>query len=314
MVWTLHLLLKAELERYGIEVKTTRANKDKDMELTARGRASKGCDLFLSIHSNAVGNGVNESVDYVAVYHLTNDTTTNIDEQSKELAVKIAPVIADTIGTKQGGRTITRKAGNDRNGDGLMNDNYYGVLHGARTANTPGLILEHSFHTNTAATKWLMDHDNLQRMAQVEAGIIAEYFGVEKAEGTDAESDGSNAPTKIDEDGLWGKGTTTRLQQIFGTPVDGEVSNQWAMYKETNPGLVSGWDWQKKPNGKGSQLIKAMQKWAGMSIFHRDGEIGPATIKALQKKLGTPVDGKVSNPSQMVEALQKWANGMGGSK
>jgi murein L,D-transpeptidase YcbB/YkuD len=98
------------------------------------------------------------------------------------------------------------------------------------------------------------------------------------------------------------------LQQIFGTVVDGVVSNQSASYKASNPGLVSGWDWQAKPNGKGSQLIKALQKWAGMAASAQDGMIGPATIKALQKKLGTVVDGKVSNPSQMVKALQKWAN------
>ena len=138
-------------------------------------------------------------------------------------------------------------------------------------------------------------------------------YGVPKYKEGDNGSGGSAGNTggtvaKLTVDGKWGKATTKRLQQIFGTPVDGEVSNQWGCYKTDNPGLVSGWDWQTKPNGKGSQLIKAMQKWAGMPTGKRDGEIGPDTIKALQKKLGTPVDGKVSNPSEMVKALQKWAN------
>jgi hypothetical protein len=109
-------------------------------------------------------------------------------------------------------------------------------------------------------------------------------------------------------DGVWGKATTKRLQQIFGTTVDGEISNQWKMYKDKNPGLTGGWQWKDKPNGNGSQLIKAMQKWAGMASGSCDGEIGPNTIKAFQKKLGTTQDGTVSNPSQMVKALQKWAN------
>lgn len=112
--------------------------------------------------------------------------------------------------------------------------------------------------------------------------------------------------TNIAVDGKWGSGTTRRLQAIFGTPVDGVVSNQDARFKADNPGLVSGWDWDTKPNGKGSSLIKAMQKWAGMNT--QDGEIGPETIKAFQKKLGTTVDGKVSKVSSMVKALQKWAN------
>ena len=113
---------------------------------------------------------------------------------------------------------------------------------------------------------------------------------------------------KLEVTGLWDKATTTRLQQIFGTPVDGIVSNQWAAYKHKNPGLTSGWDWHEKPNGKGSALIKAMQKWAGMATKNRDGEFGPATCRAIQKKLGTFVDGYVSNPSAMVKALQRWAN------
>lgn len=122
------------------------------------------------------------------------------------------------------------------------------------------------------------------------------------------EKEDAEAEAKLEEDGLWGKDTTTRLQQIFGTPVDGEVSNQRERYKEGNPGLRSGWDWQDKPNGKGSVLIKAMQKWAGMPSSEWDGMIGPKTIRAFQTKLGTFVDGVVSNPSQMVKALQKWAN------
>ena len=159
----------------------TRIDKNKDMDLVARGKASNGCDLFLSIHSNAVGNVANETIDYVAVYHLTDDTTETIDEQSKDLGKKLAPVIADLMATKQGSKTITRKAGGDRNGDGIMNDNYYGVLHGARLAGTPGLILEHSFHTNTRATKWLMDDNNLRKMAVAEAKVIAEWFDVVKS-------------------------------------------------------------------------------------------------------------------------------------
>lgn len=116
------------------------------------------------------------------------------------------------------------------------------------------------------------------------------------------------AVAKLTEDGVWGKATTARLQEIFGTPVDGEVSNQNARYQGINPGLASGWDWQDEPNGNGSALVKAMQKWAGMPANAQDGVVGPMTIRAFQKKLGTVQDGKVSKPSQMVKALQAWAN------
>lgn len=181
MVWKLHLLQKRYLEEYeGVTVITTRPNQATDKALYDRGAFSKGCDLFISDHSNAVGSGVNDSVDYVAIYHLTNDTTTKVDDISKVIAGKLAPVIADVMGASQGGRIVTRKSDNDRNGDGMLNDNYYGVLHGARMVNTPGIIIEHSFHTNTKMTQWLLDDNNLARLAKAEVEVLAAYFGLKK--------------------------------------------------------------------------------------------------------------------------------------
>ena len=180
-MWRLHLLLKAELEKYeGVQVITTRKEQSKDLGLIARGQASSGCVLFLSLHSNAVGNnGTNESVDYPVAYCLVNDTRTGADEISKELGAKLAACVCRTMGTTQPGRISQRVYSADRDGDGRANDNYYGVLHGARLANTPGIILEHSFHTNTRSTKWLLQLANLERMAKAEAAVIAEYFGLQ---------------------------------------------------------------------------------------------------------------------------------------
>lgn len=188
MVWKLHLLQKQYLEEYeGVTVITTRPNQATDKALYDRGACSKGCDLFISDHSNAVGSGVNDSVDYVAIYHLTDDTTTQVDDISKAIAGKLAPVIADVMGASQGGRIVTRKSDNDRNGDGMMNDNYYGVLHGARMVNTPGMILEHSFHTNTKMTRWLLDDSNLARLAKAEVEVLAAHFGLKKKGAASAE-------------------------------------------------------------------------------------------------------------------------------
>ena len=53
VMWKLHLLQKKYLEAYGIAVITTRENQEKDRSLYDRGAASKGCDLFISDHSNA---------------------------------------------------------------------------------------------------------------------------------------------------------------------------------------------------------------------------------------------------------------------
>lgn len=176
VVWKLHLLQKKYLEQLGIEVVTTRTNKDVDLSVTERGKKAKGCDLFISNHTNAVGSSMNETVDHVVIIHLQDDTTTNVDEVSKNFANKIAPIIASTIGVKQNSRIASKKSESDRNGDGIKNDNYYGVLHGSRSVGVAGAILEHSFHTNTRTVNWLLNDANLDKLARVEAECIASFL------------------------------------------------------------------------------------------------------------------------------------------
>ena len=164
MVWALHLKLKAQLEARGFEVITTRADINTDLTVYNRGAASKGCDVFLSLHSNACGT---ESVDYPVVYR-AYDNLNGVDA----LALKIARKIGELMGTIQAGRTATRK--NSSGGE------YYGVLRGARAVGTPlYMLFEHSFHTNTKATKWLSVDANLDKLAVAEAEILAEHFGIQ---------------------------------------------------------------------------------------------------------------------------------------
>ena len=165
MNWKLHLLLKKYLEQHGIEVITTRANQATDIGLTARGKASKGCDLFLSIHSNAVGSAVDEATDYPVVI-------VPIDGSGDAIGEKLAKCIEATMGTKQKGRTWEKKS--DKGYD------WYGVIRGAVSVGVPGLILEHSFHTNTNMAKWLSSDANLDKLAEAEAEVIASYYGIEK--------------------------------------------------------------------------------------------------------------------------------------
>ena len=107
----------------------------------------------------------------------------------------------------------------------------------------------------------------------------------------------------IDEDGKWGKDTTIKAQEIFGTTIDGIVTDQRKEYKSQNPGLIS-FEWKSNPTGY-SELIKAIQKKVGATP---DGWIGPNTIKKMQKYFGTVQDGCISNPSDVVRAFQKWLN------
>ncbi len=163
MNWKLHNLLKKYLEEYGVEVTQTRSDQKKDLGLTARGQKANGCDLFLSIHSNGCDK---ESVDYPVVYVPINGSGTKLGD-------KLAKCIETTMGTKQKGRAATRKSDNG-------NWDYYSVIYGAVSVGVPGLILEHSFHTNNKACKWLMDDSNLDKMAKAEADVIAEHYCLQK--------------------------------------------------------------------------------------------------------------------------------------
>lgn len=165
MNWKLSNYLKDELEKRGIEVTLSKKTLNENPSLYNRGYGAKGCDLFLSIHSNACGT---ESVDYPIVYRGYDKT------KAEDFAQKLSNLIKVTMGTRQAGKTAIRKG---------QSGEYYGVLRGARAAGlTYYYIVEHSFHTNKKATNWLLNDKNLRLLAEKEAELIASYFNVKKEE------------------------------------------------------------------------------------------------------------------------------------
>lgn len=107
-------------------------------------------------------------------------------------------------------------------------------------------------------------------------------------------------------DGKWGAATTRALQALLGTQVDGVVSHQWR--SSHNENLYAA---QFDRTAKGSNVIRALQRTlraTGHYLGNIDGLCGPMTIRALQRHLGTTVDGVISPVSQMVTALQRRIN------
>ncbi len=184
-MWKLHLLLKTELEKYGVQVILTRTEQARDMALTERGRRGAGCDLFLSLHSNAVGDEVREDIDYPVAY-------VAIDGKADEIGSALAQCVEKLMGTEQAARIEKRRGSN---GD------YYGVLRGAAQVGTMALILEHSFHTNTKMTEWLLIEDNLKRLAAAEAAVIAQYFDLKEEENMLRYERLSDIPNNWDKEG-----------------------------------------------------------------------------------------------------------------
>ena len=245
MNWKLHLLLRKYLIEYGFTVIQTRTDQTRDMALTTRGKAAKGCDLLLSIHSNAVSNGVNESIDYPVVYK-------PISGAGSDIAEKLAKCIAEVMGTKQSGRTSSRKG---NNGD------YYGVIRGATAVGVPGLILEHSFHTNTRATNWLLDESNLDKLAQAEAKVLAEHYDVENDPQPAEKEEVCKVELKVLKKGAKGSEVKALQTLLIGYGFScGSYGADGSFGSATD------------------SAVRAYQKAKGLDV---DGVVGPATWKSL---------------------------------
>lgn len=93
--------------------------------------------------------------------------------------------------------------------------------------------------------------------------------------------------SKLKIDGSWGKDTTTRSQEVFGTTADGIVSNQSYGCAEYLPNCQTS-SWKFNDTGRGSLLIKAIQtllKKLGYYTGKIDGLCGRQTVIAIQKFL-----------------------------
>lgn len=182
-MWKLAQKIKTALERWDFDVGLTRQTIDEDPELTERGRRARGYDLFLSLHSNAAAI---EEPDAPWIIHFAEDSKTILDEKSEEIARLLGPVISEVMGVSAP-YYYTKSCDFDRNRNGAIDDEWYGVLFGAKEAGVPGVIVEHSFHTNKAAAKWLSVDTNLDKLAEAEAEALARYYGMEDKGMTKAE-------------------------------------------------------------------------------------------------------------------------------
>ncbi|MEE0968165.1 MAG: N-acetylmuramoyl-L-alanine amidase [Clostridia bacterium] len=165
MTWKLHNFLVEALSNYeGIETATTREEQNKDLNLYKRGKKAKGYDIFISLHSNAFKE---DDVDRVDIYYPLDGRN-----NAKELAEKLVEAISELMGVSKG-EAKTKESTKVNGAD------YYAVMYGAQKANCPMyLLIEHSFHTNKKAAEWLLNDENLQALAELEAEIIAEWYGL----------------------------------------------------------------------------------------------------------------------------------------
>lgn len=106
------------------------------------------------------------------------------------------------------------------------------------------------------------------------------------------------APTstsdKLEVDGQLGPKTISKWQKVMGTPVDGKISEDSRLVERVQDRLRATVDRRLVVDGDGNSF---------------DFNVYRHTIAALQKYLGTPVDGVISTPdSLVVRALQRRLN------
>ena len=227
VVWKLTNLQKKYLEQYkDVTVVLTRTDISKDLSLSNRGAKSKGCDLFLSNHTNYVDNS---SVDRVVIiYPFDNKNKSDI------LGKKLGAKIQEVMGTKQKYQMMQRKSdsGNE----------YYGVMRSARATGCPSYyILEHGFHSHKATCNWLLKDENLEKLAKAEVEVIAKHFGLKKKTTTTSTTSKEELYQIVTDSLNIRKGAGTNYD-VVGTVKKGEVYT--IVEKKNNFGkLKSGTGW-----------------------------------------------------------------------
>ena len=144
---------------------------------------------------------------------------------------------------------------------------------------------------NIAVTKaigWMGDY----------SGLPVRYFRI-KNTSVAGQTENSSQQRLLAIDGSWGPATTRRLQEVLNCGIkDGIISGQ--IRNPANqfiPSVQFGYG--------GSMMIRALQ---GLLSVPSDGNFGPITCLALQRRMGTTTDGVISPVSDCVKVLQRKLN------
>lgn len=148
--------VKAILERHGVAVVPTRTD-GQDITLAKRVGVANGvkCDLFVSLHSNASGDGWT-SPDGYGIYTSMAGATAGRNIAANKLLAR------------------AKEAGIKLWGNGLFHDGLY-VL---KNTVAPAILIEHGFHTNRAEVELLKSSAYRDKLAEVDAKGILDYLGV----------------------------------------------------------------------------------------------------------------------------------------
>lgn len=257
--WTYSWLLKERLEKYGVEVIMTRSTKAEDLALQARGKKAAGCDLFISVHSNACDNPNQDAVTVLW----------SVRSGGEGIAKAIGSELTDFFKREWG--DVNDLIAYSYESPKYPGYDYYGVLKGAASVGVPAIIVEHSFHTNDKYCKWAMTDGNLEKMADAEVAAIAKYYDL----------------VRLNEDSVYhiylstdlkkgDKGESVKQLQMRMRQVSAEFDEEVKSHSFKN-GL---------PDGSfGGSMVKTMQKFQQYSGIPVTGELDPQTRMVLNTSI-----------------------------
>lgn len=166
--WDMYTSLKPLLEAQGVTVVCTRTEGVKP-SLTARASVSNqaGAELFVSLHSNAVGSGWSDTRGLMVYTSVAGDSAgRNIAAKAILARMSAAGVII--------------------HGGGLAHNAEYTVL---RATTAPAMIVEYGFHTNKEDVALLKNSAYRDKLAKATAQGICDYLGVAVTEEDKEEGD-----------------------------------------------------------------------------------------------------------------------------
>lgn len=145
--------------------------------------------VFMSDHSNAPGgNPASMSAQELQNYRNISGScifTSLYRKNTDDLTVNLASTVSQLMGSKFNYLDRQVLSASD-------SADWWGVVRGAMghaktqaQADSIGVadvafIIEHGFHTNPRECAWLMNDNNLERLAQVKIDFICSYFGIQK--------------------------------------------------------------------------------------------------------------------------------------
>ena len=191
-MWILSNYLKAELGKYQNTTVVMTRSYEKDPSLFERGQMAKGADWFVSNHSNA-DVAQNTTANGVSVYRSVNRPNDHAT----------AEALAETLSKIMGNRNRGAKYAHSSLSTPTKPLDLFGVIRSAVGVGCPHVFLiEHGFHTNLKDERFLLSEENLKRLAQAQADIIASVLNLKPKEAQNMTDELERAPHAWEISGL----------------------------------------------------------------------------------------------------------------